>query len=118
MTEATLLKGNSTPETFRVNDNATSATRTVSIQGAVQLCKEISCLVPLLNPSSPRTLRRWRAMRSYTNSMRLAFNSGRVTQECEKIYSANIFIRSFFLKTIKAMIKHFKNILTLIYQTF
>ena len=26
MTEATLLKGNSTPETFRVNDTATSAT--------------------------------------------------------------------------------------------
>ena len=34
----------------------------------------------------------------------------------KKIYSANI--RSFFLKTIKAMIKHFENILTLIYQTF
>ena len=37
-------------------------------------------------------------------------------QECEKIYSVNI--RSFFLKTIQAMIKHFKNILRLIYQTF
>ena len=31
MTEATLLKGNSTSETFRVNDNATSATRTIGI---------------------------------------------------------------------------------------
>ena len=50
MTEATLLKGNSAPETFRVNDNATSSTRTISIQGAVQLCKRVSCLVPLLNP--------------------------------------------------------------------
>ena len=35
MTETTLLKGNSTPETFRVNDNATSAARSIiSIQGA------------------------------------------------------------------------------------
>ena len=50
MTEATLLKDNSTPETFRVNDNATSATRSIRIQGAVQLCKRVSCLVPLLNP--------------------------------------------------------------------
>ena len=57
------------------------------------------------NPSSLRTLSRWHAMRSYTNSMRLAFNSSRVMQECEKIYSANI--RSFFLKTIKAIIKLF-----------
>ena len=39
ITEATLLKGNSTPETFRVNDNATSAARSISIQGAVELCK-------------------------------------------------------------------------------
>ena len=31
MTEATLLKGNSTPETFKVNDNAKSATRTIGI---------------------------------------------------------------------------------------
>ena len=29
MTEATLLKANSTPETLKVNDNATSATRTI-----------------------------------------------------------------------------------------
>ena len=52
MTDATLglLKGNFTPETFGVNDNATSATRTIRIQGAVQLCKRVSCLVPLLNP--------------------------------------------------------------------
>ena len=50
MTEATLLKGNSAPETFRVNDNATSATRTIGIQGAVQLFKSVSYLVPLLNP--------------------------------------------------------------------
>ena len=49
MAEATLLNGNSTTKTFRVNDNATSATRTISIQGAVQLCKKVSCLVPLLN---------------------------------------------------------------------
>ena len=48
ITEATLLKGNSTPETFRVSDNATSTTRTISIQDAVQLCKRVSCLVPLL----------------------------------------------------------------------
>ena len=50
ITEATVLKGNSAPETFRVNDNATSATQTISIQGAVQLCKRVSCLVLLLNP--------------------------------------------------------------------
>ena len=50
MTEATLLRGNSIPETFRVNDNATSATRTISIHSAVQHCKRVSCLVPLLNP--------------------------------------------------------------------
>ena len=50
MTEATMSKGNSTPQTFRVNDNATSASRTISIQGAVQLCKRVSCLVPLINP--------------------------------------------------------------------
>ena len=31
MTGATMLKGNSTPETFRVNDNATSAARTIGI---------------------------------------------------------------------------------------
>ena len=31
MTETTLLKGNSTPGTFRVNDNATSATQTIGI---------------------------------------------------------------------------------------
>ena len=31
MTEATLLKGNSTPETFMGNDNATSVTRTIGI---------------------------------------------------------------------------------------
>ena len=39
MTEATMLKGNSTFETFRVNDNATCATRTISIQGMVQVGK-------------------------------------------------------------------------------
>ena len=50
MSKATLLKGNSTPETFRLNDNATSATRSISIQVKVQLCKRVSCLVPLLNP--------------------------------------------------------------------
>ena len=50
ITEATLLRDNSTPETFRVNDSATSATRTVNILGAVQLCKRVFCLVPLLNP--------------------------------------------------------------------
>ena len=31
MTEANLFKSNSTPETFRVNDNAKSATRTIGI---------------------------------------------------------------------------------------
>ena len=65
-----------------------------------------------INPSSPGTLCRWCALRSYANSMWLAFNSGRVTQECEKKY---LLYMSFFLKTLRAMEKHFKNILTLIY---
>ena len=60
--------------------------------------RNLSFIICNINPSSPRTLSRWRATRSYTTSMRLAFNSGRVTQECEKNHSANI--RSFFLKKL------------------
>ena len=49
MIKATLLKGNSTPETISVNHNAMSVTLTINIK-AVQLCKRVFCLVPLLNP--------------------------------------------------------------------
>ena len=52
------------------------------------------------NPSSPRTLSRWSAMRSYTSSMRLAFNSGRVMQECEKNLLSKY--RVIFLKNYKS----------------
>ena len=63
--------------------------------------------------TSPRTLCRWRAMRSYTNSMTLAFNSGRVTQECEKNLLSKY--KVIFLKNYKAMIKHFNAYLSNVY---
>ena len=51
MTKATLLKGNSTPETIRVNHNATSTTRTIGIYGEVSSVKGSPfCMVPLPNP--------------------------------------------------------------------
>ena len=71
-----------------------------------QLCSE---RIFSVNPLTPRTLCRWGTLRSLTNSIRLAFNVGRVMQECEKIYTANI--RSFFLKNYKSydktLLKHF-----------
>ena len=39
MTEATLLKGNSIPETSRVNDNAISATQTIAFKARISSVK-------------------------------------------------------------------------------
>ena len=67
-----------------------------------------------MNPSSPRTLCRWRALRSYTNLMRLALNSGRVTQECEKSLLSKC--KVIFLKNYKSydktLSKHFNTYLS------